>query len=35
MHFPSLKPLYTTKAGNGFEIIFDISFEGLTLAHNS
>ena len=33
MHFPTLKPICHEVTGTGLNNIFDISFEGLTLAY--
>ena len=35
IHFPSLKPIYDGFSGTGIHNVFDISNEGLTIAHNS
>jgi hypothetical protein len=35
VHFPSLKPIFNGRAGNGFSIIYDISKEGLTIVHST
>ncbi len=35
LHFPSLKPIFNGRAGNGFSIVYDISKEGLTIVHST
>ena len=33
IHFPSLKPIFNEHAGNGLNMVYDISKEGLTLVY--